>query len=167
MNCGHGVGEATKGAYRTVIQTADDLHEDILPTVNATIQTLERFNSAMTHITAMTINATDLLRVCTVEGHIDPRDEMVEGLETAEKNLRDGVDILRGKRRAAEADPGLNGDNERRVINAYDRAIVTLSGLHDAAVDFRWVIMEHDADIEQPDGVAISSPEEVIRSALN
>ena len=167
MNCGHGVGEAAKGAYRTVVQTADDLYEDILPTVNATINTLERFNSAMTHITAMIINATNLLRECDVDGNIDTEDKMVKGLEGAEESLRGGVEILRAKRRAAEAAAELDGENEFRVINAYDHAIVTLGGLHDAAVDFRWVIMEHDSDNEQPEGEAMSSPEEVIRSALN
>jgi len=167
MRCGHSAGEATRGAYRTVTQAADDLYEDILPAVQATIGALENFNSAINHITAITINATNLLRLCEVEHPIDSQNMMVEGLEQAEKSLRDGVDILRAKRNAAEADRELSGDNEQRVITAYERAIVNLSGLHDAAVDFRWAIMEHDADSEQPVGSVTNSAEALINSVLN
>ena len=167
MRCGHGVGEATRGAYNTVRQTAEDLYADILPAVKATVDTLDKFNAAITHITVITVSATNLLRVCDVERPVDPRHEMVEGLEQAEGSLRDGVEILRKKRGAAEADHKLLGDNERRVISAYERAIVTLSGLHDAVVDFRWVIMEHDADLESPVGPPTDSPRELLRSALN
>ena len=166
MRCGHGVGEATRGAYNTVKQTAEDLYADILPAVEATVDALDKFNAAFTHITALTITTTNLLRECDVDHPVDPSHEMVEGLEDAEKSLRDGVEILRQKRSVAEADHNLLGDNERRVISAYERAIVTLSGLHDAVVDFRWVIMEHDADIERAEGDVMYSPEDVIRSAL-
>jgi hypothetical protein len=167
MQCGHGVGEATRGAYNTVRRTAEDLYVDILPAVKATVDALDKFNAAITHITVITVSATNLLRVCDIERPVDPRNEMVEGLEQAEGSLRAGVEILRKKRGAAEADHKLLGDDERQVLSAYERAIVTLSGLHDAVVEFRWVIMEHDADLESPVGPATDSPREILRSALN
>jgi hypothetical protein len=166
MRCGHGIGEATRGAYNTVKQTAEDLYADILPAVEATVDALDKFNAAFTHITVLTITTTNLLRECEVDHAVDTKHEMVEGLEDAEKSLRDGVEILRKKRGIAEADHDLLGENERRVISACERAIVTLSGLHDAVVDFRWAIMEHDADIEQADGAVMGTPKDVIRSAL-
>ena len=162
MLCGHGVGAAAKGIYATVTQTADDLYEDILPPVEATVDALDKFNGAMAHITSMVINVTNLLRECELAELIDPKDEMADGLERAEEGLRGGIDILRQKRSSAETDPMLQGDNERRVVSAYERAIVTLGGLHDAAIDFRWAIMERDANLESPEDTVFTSASDLI-----
>ena len=155
--CGHGIGEAAKGIYASVTQTADDLYEDILPAVNSTVDTLDKFHSAMTYMTLMVVNVTELLRECELDTLIDPGFTMIEGLEHAEKGLRGGIDILREKRGFAETDVDLQGDNETRVIGAYDRAIVALGGLHDATIDFRWAIMERDANLESPSHTTSSS----------
>ena len=166
MKCGHGVSEAAKGAYATVTITAFDLYEDILPVVEATVDALSKFGRAVTHITYITISTTNLLNECELENPIDSDNTMTEGLEEAEDNLRGGVEILRKKRAAAETDGGLKGDNERRVISSYERAIVALEGLHDAVVDFRWAILEHDSNLEQPTGNQTESSDELLRFAL-
>jgi len=157
MLCGRGVGAAAKGIYATVTQTADDLYEDILPPVEATVDALDKFNGAMAHITSMVINVTNLLRECELAEPIDPKDEMADGLERAEQGLRGGIDILRQKRSSAETDLLLQGDNERKVVSAYDLAIVALGGLHDASIDFRWAIMEGDASLESPEDTVSTS----------
>ena len=91
---------------------------------------------------------------------------MTEGVEDAEQGLRDDVDILRRKRAAAEADVAPHGENEHRVVSAYERAVVALEGLHDAVVEFRWAIMEHDANLENPTGESASSAANIIKLAL-
>lgn len=166
MKCGHGVSEAAKGAYATVTITAYDLYEDILPMVDATVDALSQFHRAVTHITYITISTTNLLNECELENPIDPDNKMTEGLEEAEDNLRGGVEILRKKRAVAEADGGLKGDNERRIISSYERATVALEGLHDAVVDFRWAILEQDSNLEQPTGNPTESSGELLRFAL-
>jgi hypothetical protein len=166
MRCGHGVSEAARGAYATVTSTAHDLFEDILPAVESTVETLAKLHNALTHITYITISTTNLLKECELEKALDADNEMTEGLEDAEQGLRDAVDILRRKRAAAEADVVLNGENKRRVVSAYERAVVALEGLHDAVVEFRWAIMEHDANLENPTGESASSAANIIKLAL-
>jgi len=166
MRCGHGVSEAARGAYATVTSTAHDLFEDILPAVESTVDALAKLHNALTHITYITISTTNLLKECELENALDADNEMTEGLEDAEQGLRDAVDILRRKRAIAEADVALNGENERRVVSAYERAVVALEGLHDAVVEFRWAIMEHDANLENPTGESASSAANIIKLAL-
>lgn len=165
MRCGHGVGVATKGAYATVTTTADDIFEEMLPKVKATVEVLSKLNSALTHITYITINTTNLLKECVLEEALDPNNKMIEGLEQAEESLRGAADILRKKRALAESDNSLNGNYERKVISAFERAVVTVEGLHDAVVDFRWAILEHDAGLEQPTGNPVDSSE-ILKLAL-
>jgi hypothetical protein len=166
MRCGHGVNEAARGAYATVTSTAHDLFEDILPAVESTVDALAKLHSTLTHITYITISTTNLLKDCELEKALDPDNEMMQGLEDAEHGLRDAVDILRRKRAAAEADVALLGENERRVVSAYERAVVALEGLHDAVVEFRWAIMDHDANLEHPTGESASTAANIIRLAL-
>lgn len=170
MRCGHGVSEAARGAYATVTSTAHNLFEDILPAVESTVDALTRLHNALTHITYITISTTNLLKECELEKALDADNEMSEGLEDAEQGLRDAVDFLRRKRAAAEADVVLdvvlNGENKRRVVSAYERAVVALEGLHDAVVEFRWAIMEHDANLENPTGESASSAANIIKLAL-
>jgi len=165
MRCGHGVSEAARGAYATVTSTAHDLFEDIPPAVESTVDALAKLHNALTHITYITISTTNLLKECELEKALDADNEMSEGLEDAEQGLRDAVDILRRKRAIAE-DVALNGENERRVVSAYERAVVALEGLHDAVVEFRWAIMEHDANLENPTGESASSAANIIKLAL-
>jgi hypothetical protein len=166
MKCGHGVSEAARGAYATVTSTAYGLYEDILPAVESTVDALTKLHNAFTHITYITISTTNLLNECELETALDSHNEMSEGLEVAEQSLRDAVDILRVKRAAAEADTALGGENERKVISAYERAAVAVEGLHDAVVDFRWAILEHDANLEQPTVEQASSAATIIKLAM-
>ena len=41
-------------------------------------------------------------------------------------------------------------------------AIVALQKLHDALVDLRWAVLEHDADLEEPEGKAFDNVDNVI-----
>ena len=52
------------------------------------------------------------------------------------------------------------------MVSAYERAVVALEGLHDAVVEFRWAIMEHDANLENPTGESASSAANIIKLAL-
>ena len=41
-------------------------------------------------------------------------------------------------------------------------AIHALEKLHDAMVDLRWAIVEHDADLEEPEDKAFKTVEELV-----
>ena len=43
-----------------------------------------------------------------------------------------------------------------------EEAIVTLQKLHDAMVDLRWAVLEHDADLEESEGEAIDNVDDLI-----
>lgn len=43
-----------------------------------------------------------------------------------------------------------------------EEAIAALQKLHDALVDLRWAVLEHDADLEKPEGGAFDSVEDLV-----
>ena len=43
-----------------------------------------------------------------------------------------------------------------------EEAIVALQKLHDALVDLRWAVLEHDADLEEPEGKACGNVDDAI-----
>ena len=43
-----------------------------------------------------------------------------------------------------------------------EEAIGALQKLHDALVDLRWAVIEHDADLEEPEGKAFDNVEELV-----
>ena len=52
-------------------------------------------------------------------------------------------------------------EHAEEVSVSNEEAIGTLEKLHDAMVDLRWAVIEHDADLEEPEGEAIDNVEDL------
>lgn len=48
-----------------------------------------------------------------------------------------------------------------------EEAIAALQKLHDALVDLRWAVLEHDADLEEPEGKTFGNVDDVIADLRN
>ena len=53
------------------------------------------------------------------------------------------------------------------MTKSIEEAIAALQQLHDSLVDIRWVVAEHDADLEKPDGKAFDTVEDLITDLRN
>lgn len=103
----------------------------------------------------------------TLKAHREPvldRDGAIADLmEETEKALKVVVAILRAQMRAAYRDPALRDDNEDAVVSEYGAAIEVLTALHNAMVELRWAVLEHDAKLEEPSEDVFDSPEALLR----
>ena len=52
-------------------------------------------------------------------------------------------------------------EHAEEVFVSYEDAIGALQQLHDAMVDLRWAVLEHDADLEEPKGKAFDNVEDL------
>ena len=48
------------------------------------------------------------------------------------------------------------------MAGSNDEAVRALQKLHDSMVELRWAVIEHDADLEEPEGKEIDNIEELI-----
>lgn len=55
----------------------------------------------------------------------------------------------------------LPAEHAEEVFVSYEDAIGALQQLHDAMVDLRWAVLEHDADLEEPKGKAFDNVEDL------
>jgi hypothetical protein len=56
----------------------------------------------------------------------------------------------------------LPAEHAEEMSERSEDAIVALQKLHDALVDLRWAVLEHDADLEEPEGEAIDNVDDLI-----
>lgn len=92
---------------------------------------------------------TEFIKSCDRKAEIDPGDEISACILLAEKNVRGLVEYLSRKRQSAVDARELIGSNKKTVVSEYNQTIEKYSELHDAMLDLRWAIMEHDADLSK------------------
>jgi len=148
-------------AIDIVCEQVDQTSLSILRAVDETVEGLAAEEKALNGLMGLALSLIETVNNCERQQMIDPDDILVERGEKSEAALRDAVGQLELKRAAAFADPDLNGDNESAVVLGYDRTIAVAKGLHDALVDLRWAVMEHDSDLDVA-GEATNDPEEAI-----
>lgn len=101
------------------------------------------------------------IRDCTRTCKIDPDYIASNASIAAEEASADLYAILLKKRAFAVAARELDGNHKEAVVDAYDHAIAAVADVHNSFADLRWAIGEHDADLEEPTGKPLSTPEEI------
>lgn len=92
---------------------------------------------------------------------VDPDDELARQSASAEEAVRET--ILAFRKFGGALDGAAIRPNDALVISKpVKNAIAALQNLHDALVDLRWAVMEHDADLEEPEDGTFDSAEELI-----
>jgi hypothetical protein len=110
---------------------------------------------------AFASKAADHLKKCERVKPIDEDGTLCALFEEVESGLQRLHQLLIDKRDVARRAPELKGDHKTSVVDEYIAAIASVADLHNLMIDLRWAFGEHDADLEQPLGPAISSSEDV------
>lgn len=101
------------------------------------------------------------IKSCKRTRLIDPDNLVASVVLTSEDASVSLYNILLEKRGYALAAAELDCDNKDAVVEAYNNSIAAVAGLHNAFVDLRWAIGEHDVDLEEPTGEPLSTPEKI------
>ena len=110
---------------------------------------------------AFASKAADHLKKCERVKPIDEDGTLCALFEEVESGLQGLHQLLIDKRDVARRAPELKGDHKTAVVDEFTAAIASVADLHNSMIDLRWAFGEHDADLEQPLGPAISSAEDV------
>ena len=108
---------------------------------------------------AFAAKAADHLKKCDRVKPIDEDGTLCALFEEVESGLQGLHQLLIDKRDVARRAPELMDDHKTAVVDEYTAAIASVADLHNLMIDLRWAVGEHDADLEQPLGPAISSVE--------
>ena len=96
------------------------------------------------------------------ETPLDPTGELTPKSVTAEAVVKKTIFALQ------EVDWSvLPAEHAEEMSERSEEAIVALQKLHDALVDLRWAVLEHDADLEEPEGTTFDKVDDVIADLRN
>lgn len=97
------------------------------------------------------------------EKPIDPADKLATISAAAEAAVKKTIRALQGHEGSWEGS-SISAEHAEDVSEGNKEAIVALQKLHDSMVDLRWAVIEHDADLEEPEGEAFDNVEGLVAS---
>ena len=100
------------------------------------------------------------------EKPLDPTGALASLAVSAEAVVKEAISALREHDDALEG-PAFSGEHVEAMSDSSQGAIHALERLHDAMVDLRWAIVEHDADLEEPEDKAFETVEELVADLKN
>lgn len=108
-------------------------------------------NNAETTELAIKKILADIAHSGGYEHRMDPNGSLESLATSAEDLVKEAISVLR------EFDDVLEGssiptDDAETMSGGNKEAISSLQRLHDTMVDLRWAVLEHDADMEEPEG---------------
>ena len=92
---------------------------------------------------------------------IDPENTLSSVAASAEGVVKEAISAVHNLADALDRATFPVEDAEE-VSRAREEAIGALRSLHDRMVDLRWAVLEHDADLETPDGKVYDDVEELV-----
>ncbi|MFQ5644702.1 MAG: hypothetical protein ACE5FQ_13545 [Thiogranum sp.] len=144
------------GLCQSAGQAAETVSLGLLRAIDDTVESLARARNMTKGLVKVTRALTQSIHTCD-ENTLDADEATCGQLEVAEAALSSTLHMLTYKRLYAVRDPKLNDHHEDAVVDAYDQTIEIISHLHDAIIDLRWAVMEHDADLESPTGEPVDN----------
>ena len=138
---------------------------DLLRAVDETVDALTRIQRMLRYDIDMANWLVDAVLVDKERKEIDPEDMLDNLLEKGENSIREAIEGMKIRRRAATEDAELKGFHEDSVVSEYDNTIEQLTDLFNAIEQLRIVVREHDADLSHDVG-PFTSADELI-AALN
>lgn len=93
---------------------------------------------------------------------IDPAGEIATVYSSTEELTKAQINILKARMGRAYEDKQLKGEHLEAVVSSHALTIEKVGALHDALVELRWAILEHDATLEKPEQEAVDSAEGLI-----
>jgi hypothetical protein len=144
------------------VAAANQKSLDLLRAVEATVTTLGLRERFLREFGIELSRQAERLRTGPRTKVVDPEGEVTASLQRAEAVVNALRDELLIKCEAAAADPRLDDDDRSCLEDGFRSAIDAAADLHNALVDARWTIGEHDADLQRGDrSVLLSSREDI------
>ena len=92
---------------------------------------------------------------------MDPNGSLESLAASAEDLVKEAISVLRGFDDVLE-DSSIPTDDAETMSGGNNEAISCLQSLHDTMVDLRWAVLEHDADLEEPEGEVFKNVEDFL-----
>jgi len=141
--------------------TAETMSLHLLKAIDETVDALAAEQRSIAGLISVSHMIRESLRACAHKEQIDPEGEVLEKLENAETSMQKYVVVLEKNKSAAYADPELHDPHEGDVVREYDLTVGLLKEFHDAFVDMRWALLEHDANLTR-DTASFDNAEDAI-----
>jgi len=97
----------------------------------------------------------------------DPNGEVVDCFEKAETETAQYVEVLEARKDSTKEDPQLRGDHEDNIVMEFERTIDRVLNCHNALIELRWALLEHDADLDEPSAEGPFDDADVLIQSLN
>lgn len=118
-------------------------------------------NNAETTELAIKKILDDLAHSGGYDHRMDPNGSLESLAASAEDLVKEAISVLRGFDDVLEGSSIPTGDAEM-MSGGNNEAISSLQSLHDAMVDLRWAVLEHDADMEEPEGQVFENVQDFV-----
>ena len=92
---------------------------------------------------------------------IDPENTLASLGASAEGVVKEAIAAVRDIAGALDGET-FPDEDFKDMSKTSEEAIAALRSLHDRMVDLRWAVLEHDADLETPDGKTYDDVEELV-----
>ena len=149
------------GLCQSTESVADTVNLGLLKAINDTVDSLAQDRKTVIGLTNAIIGLTQSIDGCSGVA-LDPEGAICDELDVSEGALNSVISQLGRKRLSALRAPELKNHHEHAVVDAYDQSVQAFIELHDAIVDLRWAVMEHDADLEQPTGEPVNNVTDLV-----
>lgn len=134
---------------------------DILRAVDLTVDSLSKEQRLISDLVGLCESFVE--RIAGLEAtKVGNEDKLVSQLEKAEEIAKDVLSGHGGRRQSAIRDPRLQGDHEETVVTEYERLMEHYEALIGCMSELRWAVLEHNADLETPEGEPFDSAEDMI-----
>jgi len=133
----------------------------LLKAIEQTVNWLVRIQNSAKADASFADKAAEDIKTCERVKPIDVDGTLCALIEETENGLERLHQLLISKREAGRNARELVGDHKTAVVDEYSNAIAAIADLHNLMAELRWVIGEHDADLEKPEGPAFSTKEEL------
>ena len=131
---------------------------DYLRTVESVVDTvIDAHNNAEATGKACNLILDHLAKIGGYDTPLDPTGKLTPKSVTAEAVVKKTISALQGVDWSM-----LPAEHAEEMSERSEEAIIVLQKLHDALVDLRWAVLEHDADLEAPKGKAFDNVDDLI-----
>lgn len=158
LNC------ASEEEMRMICEVSVEAGQKSLTLLRAIDFTIEALGWLEKQITAPILfleNTIEAVKSCERKLKIDENGIVCSAALSAEETAVELYNVLVGKRTFALNTKELDGVDKEAIVAAYSSAIAAVADLHNTFADLRWAIGEHDADLDQPSGSALSTAQEI------
>lgn len=131
---------------------------DLIRKIDGTIESLVLLRRQMDAFSEAAQSLAN--RVCLAPEVSLPEEDIIPALEQSQESAARIYKALQPKFEAAKNAPELDGDE--CVIDAYLQAISSVLSFNDTVERLRWVILEHNADMEGPHEANVLTTDEEI-----